>query len=64
MTPITHQIAHTQPASTTELLSILALFPKCTTCGAHMSALEPIEPDPTHAFRLRHAGPCTPPLAA
>lgn len=62
MTPV-HAIAHTKPANPVELSAVLALFPKCTTCGAEMSLLERIEADPYHAFRLRHVGPCAPSLA-
>jgi hypothetical protein len=53
-------LTHTPPASTTELLDVLALFPKCTACGAPLSVAEPVIPDPEHAFRMRHARPCEP----
>lgn len=56
---MTPRIAHTTPASTSELLSVLALFPKCMTCGRQMSVADRLEPDPHHAFRLRHAEPCS-----
>jgi len=56
---------HTAPTTQTELLDVLALFPKCTRCGGSLSVAEPIEADPTHAFRLKHCGCCpTPPRAA
>jgi hypothetical protein len=55
---MTLPIQHTRPVGTTEMLAVLALFPKCTTCGGQMSLVDPLEPDPTHAFRLRHVGPC------
>lgn len=56
---------HTAPATQTELLQVLALFPKCTRCGGALSVAEPIESDPSHAFRLKHLGFCpTAPRAA
>jgi len=53
------------PLSATDLIDVLALFPKCTRCGGSLSVAEPIEPDPAHAFRLKHLGLCpTTPHAA
>jgi hypothetical protein len=49
---------HTVPATQAEMLDVLALFPKCTRCGATLSVAEPIEPDSAHAFRLKHCGLC------
>jgi hypothetical protein len=49
---------HHSPPTTPELLDVLALFPKCTQCGGALSVAEPIEPDPGHAFRLKHCGCC------
>jgi hypothetical protein len=51
-------IQHTAPTTAAELLDVLALFPKCSMCGAALSVAEPLEPDPGHAFRLRHCGAC------
>lgn len=53
---------HTAPATQTELLQVLALFPKCSACGGALSVAEPVMPDPAHAFRMRHAGPCPAPV--
>jgi hypothetical protein len=49
---------HTVPTTRAELLDVLALFPKCSQCGVPLSVAEPVVPDPAHAFRMRHAGPC------
>lgn len=55
---------HTAPTTRAELLDVLALFPKCSQCGVPLSVAEPVVPDPAHAFRMRHAGPCQCPPAA
>lgn len=50
---------HTPPATVAEVRDVLALFPKCSACGEPLESNEAV-PDPAHAFRMRHAGPCSP----
>lgn len=57
-------LTHSLP-SVPELVDVLGLFPNCTRCGCALSVAEAIEPDPAHAFRLKHFGCCpTSPRAA
>jgi hypothetical protein len=48
---------HTAPATAAEIRDVLTLFPNCSACGAPLAATAAV-PDPAHAFRMRHAGPC------
>lgn len=49
---------HHSPPTTPELLDVLGLFPNCSRCGGELSMADPVEPDPKHAFRLKHCGCC------
>lgn len=33
---------------------VIALFPKCSVCGAEIQPTDAVELDPSHAYRVKH----------